>query len=245
MKRLVIRADDAGSSLSANRAILQCARDGLARNVSLMAPGPFIQDAAQVLAGLEGVDFGLHVTLSSEWDAPRWGPAASARQVPLLLDADGAFTRAPQVLAGRGVSPEMLAQIETEVVAQLARLRGLGFAVKYLDEHMGVGWLPGVRERLQVLAAREGLIVAHPIESLPPGGSLLAQLDAAPDGDWLFVTHPAFDDAEMQSVGNADFAPGQIARERDADRALLLDWKLRRELEARQVLVARYSEVLG
>ena len=252
MKRLVIRADDAGSSLSANRAIFECASRGLARNISLMACGPFIKDATQVLAGLEGVDFGLHVTLSSEWDAPRWGSVAPPKSVPLLLDEGGAFTRAPNVLFERGVSDAMLSQIELEVTAQLDLLRALGFSITYLDEHMGVGWLPGLRERLQVLAERENLLWAHPVAGLPhvgsglgPRESLLARVDAAPEGEWLFVTHPAFDDAEMQAVGNADFAPHQIARERDEDRALLLDEQLRAELERRQLLVPRYSEVLG
>lgn len=255
MKRLVIRADDAGSSRAANRAILQCARDGLARNVSLMACGPFIVSAAQVLAALPNVDFGLHVTLSSEWDAPRWGPCAPRDQVRALLDGDGAFTRAPNVLFERGVGEEMLEQMETEVAAQLQKLRALKLEISYLDEHMGVGWLPGLRERLQALARREGLRWTHGVPGLPsapdstrglsPLQVLARRVEAAPDGDWLLVTHPAFDDEEMRALGNADFAPGQIARERRADRHLLLDASLRRELKRQQVLVARYSEVLG
>jgi predicted glycoside hydrolase/deacetylase ChbG (UPF0249 family) len=255
MKRLVIRADDAGSSRAANRAILQCARDGLARNVSLMAPGPCIEEAAQVLVGLPNVDFGLHVTLNAEWDAPRWKPCAPREQVLALLDEDGAFTRAPNDLFERGVGEEVLGQIETEVVAQLQRLRSLGFTVTYLDEHMGVGWLPGLRERLQTLARREGLLWTREIQDLPPAPDsatpqsplqvLASRVEAAPDGDWLFITHPAFDDEEMRALSNPNFAPGQIADERRADRQLLLDAALRRELQRQQVLVARYSEVLG
>lgn len=63
--RLVTRADDAGSSRSANRAIHQTATQGIARNISLMACGPQIEDAAKSLCDLDGVDFGLHVCLST------------------------------------------------------------------------------------------------------------------------------------------------------------------------------------
>ena len=77
--RLVTRADDAGSSLSANRAIRETCVAGMVRNVSLMAPCAHIADAAAQLRDLPGIALGMHVTLNGEWDAPRWSPLSLAR----------------------------------------------------------------------------------------------------------------------------------------------------------------------
>ncbi len=135
--QLVTRGDDAGSSQSANRAIFEAAQAGTLRNISLMAPGPCFEDAAKVLCALPHVDFGLHVTLNSEWDAPRWGPISRRDEVSSLLDVDGNFTREPKVLFERDAdADEMLREVE----AQLHRAREAGFSISYLDEHMGVGW---------------------------------------------------------------------------------------------------------
>ena len=89
---------------------------------------------------------------------------------------------------------------------------------------MGVGWLPGLRERLTALAEREGLVLAHPFPHLPMVETAgeenvarwIASLAAAPAGTYVLITHPGFDDAEMRRFGHAGLEPGQVARERDA-----------------------------
>jgi predicted glycoside hydrolase/deacetylase ChbG (UPF0249 family) len=91
MIQLLTRGDDAGSSRSANRAIRQCCDEGILRNVSVMACGPAFEDAVRVLDGLGHVDFGLHICLSAEWDAPRWSSVAPREQVPSLLDESAMF----------------------------------------------------------------------------------------------------------------------------------------------------------
>jgi len=251
-RRLVVRSDDAGSSHSANRATFECATRGLTRNISLMAPGPAIEDAAQVLAGLEHVDFGLHVTLNSEWEFPRWGPISPPASVRGLLEEDGAFTRTPTDINARGFSGELLEAAIAETRAQLELLRSLGFTISYLDEHMFVGWLPGLRERLQVLASTHGLIVAAPVPGLPDVegdfadgfAQLIARISQAPAGDHVWITHPTFDDEETRSI-----RPGRqgwdVASERDGDRRLLCDDRLKNWCEQNGVEVVRYSQVLA
>ncbi|MDF2439094.1 MAG: hypothetical protein JWN98_78 [Abditibacteriota bacterium] len=248
--QLVTRGDDAGSSFSANRAIAEAAATGTLRNISLMVPGPCFEDAVEVLCELPDIDFGLHVTLNSEWDAPRWGPLASRDAVRSLLDEDGCFTRAPKVLSERKADvDEML----TEVEAQLQRMRQAGFAICYLDEHMRVGLLPGLGTRLRELCHREGLRYANTLFHLPPVPEALpdpldnleAQLQAAAPGTYTLVTHPTFDDEEVQSIMRAGVPPGQVARERDADRRLFSSPRLPEILQRTNTAVVRYSDVLS
>ena len=231
-KRVIVRGDDAGSGESANRALQEAAGGGLLRNISVMAPGPALADAARRLAGRPGVCFGLHVTLNSEWDTPRWGPVLPRAEVPSLVDGDSFFWRTPAEALARGAKVgEMLA----EASAQLLRLREAGFSVSYADEHMGVSWpWPELRAGLAGLAASSGLLDAHAVPFLPessaphddPVDGIIARLRAAPSGDSVLVTHPAYDDAEMQGIRGGGTAPGEVARWRDSDRRLLLDPRL-------------------
>lgn len=118
--RLVTRADDAGMSHSANRAIRETCEQGICRNVSVMAPAPCLADAADCLCDLRGICFGLHVDLNAEWESPRWGTVLPASQVPALIEPDGGFFRNPAQLHERNVPLE---QMVAEVKAQLARAR--------------------------------------------------------------------------------------------------------------------------
>lgn len=214
MIRTVFRGDDAGSCVSANEAICEAARFGVLRNVSVMACGPALAHAAELLRSLD-VCLGLHVTLSSEWERVKWGPVAD---VPDLVEPDGSFTADPGMLNKRGFN---LDQAMIEVRAQLARLRWIGLAPQYLDEHMGVGWLPGFRDALIQFCQEEGLLAVCTL-GLP---YLSAEEIGKKDG--VFVTHPGRVAEDMIAMTLPGMPEGQIANERDADRRLLLDSRLR------------------
>jgi predicted glycoside hydrolase/deacetylase ChbG (UPF0249 family) len=66
--RFITRADDLGGSYSANQAIEQVIDAGFIKNVSIMACGPAVEDAARRLAHRKDVCFGMHTTLNAEWD---------------------------------------------------------------------------------------------------------------------------------------------------------------------------------
>ena len=246
--RLITRGDDAGSSSSANRALAETASAGFLRNISVMAPGPALEDAARRLAHLPGVCIGLHVTLNSEWETPRWGPVLPREQVPSLGDGDGFFWRTPAKALAQGAKvSDMLA----EASAQLLRLRETGFFVSYLDEHMGVSWSwPDLRAGLAALAASAGLLDAHAVPFLPdsavPGADpidgLIARLRTAPGGEYVWVTHPAYDDAEMRAIRGGGFALGEVARQRDSDRRRLRDPRLAAACREMGITAARYME---
>ena len=56
--RLITRGDDAGSSLSANRALFDCCAHGVLRNVSFMVPAPAFADAVRLFADRDDVCHG-------------------------------------------------------------------------------------------------------------------------------------------------------------------------------------------
>lgn len=243
--KIVFRADDAGSSVGANEAILRTVRDGVVRNVGFMAPGPALEHAAELLRDLPDVNFGLHVTLNAEWDEVKWGPILSPSQVPSLVDDRGYFTPTPSVLQERGFS---LAEAVAEVEAQLQRLRQAGIRVDYLDEHMGVGWIGGLGERLREICEREGIVRAAQISFLQGSQTqdielLVASIRAAPEGPNVVVAHPGSDvDPVMRRFTFGGIQPGEILRERAQDRRVLSDPRLVRAVESGQIQSLTYRQ---
>jgi predicted glycoside hydrolase/deacetylase ChbG (UPF0249 family) len=126
-KLLIVNCDDLGSTRSANVAIYEAMRDGLATSASLMVPCPWARDAA---AMYRGEDVGVHLTLNSEWETYRWGPITHS---PSLLDGDGGFPRTVEDVWDHAD----LDEVRKECRAQIERAIYWGFDISHLDAHMG------------------------------------------------------------------------------------------------------------
>lgn len=249
--RLLVRADDAGLCAAVNHAIVEAVHHGVARNVSVMAPTPAFEAAAAMLRDLPGIAVGLHVTLTSEWHAPRWGPVLPVAQVRSLVDPTGCFRPSAEEIENQGGID--VTEAIAEVEAQLGQARRAGLAIRYLDEHMGVGRLPGVRDGLRALAGREGLVYAPDAARLPgPEGEptadladdLAGRIRAADDGTYVVVTHPGRDEPELRQIRGVGFEePGAVAVERDGDRRALVSEVVRRACRDRDVELIRYTDL--
>ncbi len=240
MVKLLTRGDDAGSCQGANFAIQQCISAETLKNVSVMVPGPAFCEAAEMLLAWQGgIDIGLHVTLNSEWDEHKWSPVSSSSKS--LQDEQGWFTPSPAVLNERGF---ILDEAVDEIRAQLAAARAAGLRIDYLDEHMGVGWLPGLRQEMHKLAEDEGLITLgrfNFVESVAPA-RFFDYVGGLSPGTYVWVTHPGVQDDTMNQFLHAGLQPGQIASERDAERLLLTSEEFRSRIEDGLFSVGRFSE---
>ena len=247
--RLITRGDDAGCNDSANRAVWEAATRGCLRNASILACGPAIEPAAELLAGVEGLCCGVHCCLNAEWDSLRWGPVLPAAQVPALVDADGFFHTTTQALHAAGPRIE---EVMAELTAQLERLRGLGFDVRYADQHMGFGWVvDGLEEALAAWRAEHGLLSGDRRGCRLPRvevegdavDRLLASLAAADAGTYLIVNHPACDGPEMRALGHEGWPGDRVAAEREGDRRLWSDPRLLALVDSGEVEVVRFDQV--
>jgi hypothetical protein len=126
-KLLIVNCDDLGSTRSANVAVYDALRNGVATSASLMVPCPWARDAA---AQYRGEDIGVHLTLNAEWDTYRWGPITHG---PSLLDGDGGF---PRTVADTWDHAD-LEEVRRECRAQVERAILWGFDVSHLDSHLG------------------------------------------------------------------------------------------------------------
>lgn len=221
MKTIITRADDAGSSLSANAAIERVIAGGYVKNVSILAAGAFVEDAARRFFREKRVCFGLHAAINAEWDAMRWSPVRE--DLTSLKDASGFFYQDPALFVS---NPPPVEDILKEYGAQLDKLTRAGFTLSYVDSHMlPERVIPGLHEAMGQWIKSKGLIDHSAFYRPLPGmdeiahrpGAFEETLAALPEGQYFAVLHPSLDTPEMRSCGNARVDGPLLARSRQED----------------------------
>ncbi len=124
---LIVNCDDVGSSHAANRACLEAMRTGIATSGTLMVPCPWAREAAELF---EGLDLGVHLTLTAEYPGYRWRSLTGAAS---LHDAEGFL---PSNVAAVSANARV-DDVRAECRAQIEQALHWGVDVTHLDSHMG------------------------------------------------------------------------------------------------------------
>ncbi|SFT26571.1 polysaccharide deacetylase family protein [Paenibacillus sp. BC26] len=127
---LVINCDDFGQSAPMNAAIMHLLEERRVSSATIMAPAPGFEEAAAWCKKRGQSNIGLHLTLTSEFDALRWG---SVTGHPSLHDASGHMYRTVKEFE-RGANTAAVVQ---EMDAQYERVRQAGITISHADNHMG------------------------------------------------------------------------------------------------------------
>ena len=85
---LAVRMDDMGAFHSVNKAIMDIYCNGIAKSVEIMPVASWYPEAVQMLKNASGLDVGVHLTITSEWENIKWRPLTSC---PSLTDEKGYF----------------------------------------------------------------------------------------------------------------------------------------------------------
>jgi len=144
-KLLILHADDLGMSHSENAATFQGMEQGSINSASIMMATPWISEAANYQHNHPKADFGLHLTLTSEWNYLKWGSVAPSSNVPGLLNKNGFFFSSVDSVYKSAAA----AEVEKELRAQIEKAKSLGIDITHLDSHMGT--LFGRTDYLKVL----------------------------------------------------------------------------------------------
>ena len=129
-KLLIVHADDVGVTHSVNAATIKALDTGLVNSASIMVPCPWFPEIADYAKSHPDLDFGLHLTLTSERVYYRWGPVASKDRVPSLVDVNGYFQH--DWSATTKINPR---EVELELRAQIDRAYSMGLRPTHFDSH--------------------------------------------------------------------------------------------------------------
>jgi hypothetical protein len=255
---LIVRADDIGSSHTANLACIKAWKEGIARSVEIMVPCPWFNEAVRMLNDNPACDVGVHLTLTSEWSSIKWRPLTHC---PSLVDEQGNFF--PMVWPNKNFpagsslreSNPKIDEIEAELRAQIKLALKKIKNVTHLSSHMGfTGLDPAINDLVQKLAAEYKLpIDILNVKHAPGMGDgkntsatkedvLAETLANLTPGLWLLVDHPGLDTPEMQAIGHVGYE--DVAADRAAVTKAFTSPKVMKIIADRHINLISYADAL-
>lgn len=257
--RLIIRADDMGSSHSANTAIRRSYTEGYASCVEVMAVAPWFPEAVRILEEDKDIDVGLHLTITSEWDNIKWKPLSFWHS---LVDSNSYFYPVRSTNAdypGQALSEANIdiQELEFELRAQIELALRRIPRISHLTDHMGFTELDNRWLNLVLkLSAEYGLpfdMNQYHLVSLGYNGpsttyrekkkSFIAMLKSLEPGkNYLFIDHPGIDNAELQAIHHKGYE--NVASDRQGVTDLFTSRKVKRAIQKLGIEVISYKDLL-
>ncbi|RJP22797.1 MAG: ChbG/HpnK family deacetylase [Candidatus Omnitrophota bacterium] len=256
--QLLIRADDIGSSHAANVACIESYQNGIARSVEVMVPCPWFKEAAMMLRENPGLDVGVHLTLTSEWEFYKWGPLTPA---PSLVDAQGKFF--PTTSQRKDFPPHTgflqsgftMDEVEKELRAQIELAQKEIPTLSHLSSHMGTPTCtPELRALVLKLAEEYGLPLELPIQTKPfrpwsgtttpeqkIEGMINALNELQPDV-YFFIEHPGKDTEEMRAIGHEGYR--HVALDREGVTQAFTNERVKEVIHRRGIKLVSYADLL-
>jgi chitin disaccharide deacetylase len=246
--RVLMRADDFGFSHSANLACIHAYREGILRSVEVLVPGPWFLEAADLLAENPGLDAGVHLCLTCEWDNYRWQPLTGASG---LLTKDGFLPLTDGDFNGLAVSA---GDAEREFRAQIERALKHMPRISHLSTHMGAP-----TSRPELIALIDRLSKEYGLPADPAGAErwdggwgepvdrkedyLADFLQSCGPGLSVFVCHLALNDVEAAAIrGSGHDAMVRMAAHRQAETDAVTSERVKRIVRERGIRLVSYAD---
>lgn len=257
--RLIIRSDDMGFSHSGNRALIDSYKKGITTSIEVIVPSPWFPEAVKLLEENPGVDVGIHLAITSEWDLVKWRPVSDC---PSLRDSDGYFY--PMIWPNKNYPqralldhPLNLEDIEKEFRAQIELALKKIPRISHISGHMGCTNInESVAQIVDKLSKEYKIHIdlkQHKVNGVRFKGphktfaekkqSFLAMLETLEPGkNYMFVEHPGYDDPELRAIHHIGYE--NVAEDRQGVTDLLLDADIKAAIKKRNISLISYKDLL-
>jgi predicted glycoside hydrolase/deacetylase ChbG (UPF0249 family) len=256
--KLIVRGDDMGYTHSGNEALIKCYTTGIETSIEVLVPSPWFPEAVKMLKEHPGVDVGIHLDLTSEWENIRWRPISDC---PSLKDEGGYFY--PMVFPnknypGRSISenPWKIEDVEKEFRAQIELALKYIPRISHISAHMGCTSLsPEVRELTRKLAKEYQIpidpdwelkgLVGYDGSSKTSGEkteSFIRMLNKLQPGNtYIFLDHPGIDNDELQAVYHIGYE--NVATDRQGVTDLFTNEKVKARIREKGIQLIGYRDL--
>ncbi len=245
---LVIRGDDMGFSKAANDACIEAYKTGILTSTEVIVPGPYFEEAAQLLRDNPGLDVGVHLTLTAEWENLKWGPVTGSADV---ANASGDFPPSTEEFL---LLNAPLDDVEAELRKQIELCLEKIPHTSHLSYHMGTPLANGaLTDIVEKLSAEFNLPMgpAGNTQYLSMWGEpyenketyFMNMLKGLDPGMYVFVCHPAFDNEETQGIiGAGADANVHMAEHRQTIKNILCSENAKKEIKANNIQLISYKD---
>lgn len=256
--RLIVRGDDMGYTHSGNQALMKCYQEGIETSIEVLVPSPWFLEAVKLLNQNPGVDVGIHLDLTSEWENVKWRPLTDC---PSLKDSNGYFY--PMVFPNKNYPGRSLSEnkwkiedIEKEFRAQIEMALKRIPTISHLSAHMGCTSLSSEVKTLVKKLAKEYKIPVDPDKELErnvgydgPHKTSEEKIEAflrmlnklEPGQTYVFVDHPGLSNDELKAVYHIGYE--DVATDRQGVTDLYTNQKVKAKMKEKGILLIGYREL--
>ncbi len=256
--RLIVRGDDMGYTHSGNLALIKCYRDGFQKSIEVIVPSPWFPEAVKMLKENPGVDVGVHLALTSEWENIKWRPVTNCKS---LTDSNGYFF--PMVYPNKNypgqsikenawniedIEKEFRAQIEIAVreIPQVSHISGHMGCVNISEETKAVAKKLAAEYNIDIDLSDYGAEGVGYKGARQTGeekiNSFISMLETLQPGKtYLFVDHPGFDNAELQAVFHTGYE--DVAKDRQGVTDLFTSKKVMSAIKTKGISIISYKDL--
>ena len=257
--RLIVRGDDMGYTHSGNEALIKCYKEGIETSIEVIVPSPWFPEAVKLLAQNPGVDVGIHLALTSEWENIKWRPLSNAASIK---DSNGYFY--PMVYPNKNYPGQALLEnsiqlddIEKEFRLQIETALKKIPRISHISSHMNCTNMNDEVKALTKKLAKEYKIdidldeygvkytgydgpsktSAEKIQSFL---NMLGKLQ--PGNTYWFIDHPGIDNDELKAIYHIGYE--QVAADRQGVTDVFTNEKVKALIKEKRIQLIGYKDLV-
>ena len=127
-----------GYTHAGNEALIKCYKEGIETSIEVIVASPWFPEAVKMLQQNPGIDVGIHLALTSEWENIKWRPLTDGKSI---RDSNGYFY--PMVYPNKNYPGQdlkentvLVADVEKEFRAQIEMALKLIPRISHVSSHM-------------------------------------------------------------------------------------------------------------